>query len=52
MDQTKSVILRRLRDYHHPDATLGAEKDKKNLKFNKFILALIGLWLKTEEDVY
>jgi hypothetical protein len=22
------------------------------LKFNKFILALIGLWLKTEEDVF
>ena len=39
-----------MRDYHHPDGTLTGtdEKTDKWSKFNKFIIALVGLWLKLD----
>ena len=48
--KSASLVLKRLRDYHHPDGTLtGAdEKSDKWSKFNKFVIALVGLWLKLE----
>ena len=46
-----SLILKRLRDYHHPDGTLTDKDDKvaKWQKYNKFVVAMIAYWLKTEK---
>jgi hypothetical protein len=46
-----NVILKRLRDYHHPDGTLTDKSDKvtKWQKYNKFVVAMIAFWLKTEK---
>ena len=39
-----------MREYHHPDGELTGndEKSEKWTKFNKFVIALVGLWLKLE----
>ena len=54
-----SVVIKRLREYHHPDGTLTDKSDKvsKWQKYNKFVVAMIALWLKTdkkseEEKIY
>jgi hypothetical protein len=41
-----------MRDFHHPDGTLTdkTEKVDKWTKFNRFILALLNLWLKSEDE--
>jgi hypothetical protein len=43
--------VKRLRDFHHPDGTLTdkGEKSEKWTKFNKFIVAILGLWLQTDD---
>ena len=48
--KSTSLVLKRMRDYHHPDGTLTGtdEKSDKWSKFNKFVIALVGLWLKLE----
>ena len=43
--------MKRLRDYHHPDGTLTDKSDKvsKWQKYNKFVVAMIAFWLKTDK---
>jgi hypothetical protein len=45
-------VIKRLRDYHHPDATLTEKADKvtKWQKFNKFVVAMLGIWLKSQSE--
>ena len=40
-----------MRDYHHPDGTLTdkGEKADKWTKYNKFVIALAGIYLKSED---
>jgi len=40
-----------MRDYNHPDGTLTGidEKSDKWTKFNKFVISLVGLWLKLDQ---
>lgn len=46
-----SVVLKRLRDYHHPDGTLTDKSDKvsKWQKYNKFVVSLLAFWLKSDK---
>ena len=48
---TISLILKRMRDYNHPDGTLTDKDDKSDkwTKYNKFVIALAGTWLKTDD---
>ena len=46
-----SLLMRRMRDYHHPDATLADKQDKIQTwqKYNKFVIAVLAYWLKTDK---
>ena len=43
--------MKRMRDYHHPDATLAEKQDKiqKWQKYNKFVIAVLAYWLKIDK---
>jgi|TARA_B110000285_G_C15048533_1_gene575704 hypothetical protein len=49
--KSTSLVLKRMRDYNHPDGTLTGidEKSDKWTKFNKFVISLVGLWLKLDQ---
>ena len=44
-----SIIIKRLRDYYHPDAVANADREESNKRwesFNKFTLAMLALWMQ------
>jgi hypothetical protein len=49
--QQDSVVLKRLRDYHHPDGTLTDKGDKlgKWQKYNKFVMAVLSHYSESEQ---
>lgn len=47
--QITNLVLQRLRDYHDPLAS-GVEEQAKINEWNKFVIAMLGVWTTQDED--